>query len=440
MRERVGRTIARHALLQPGEALWVAVSGGVDSMVLLHVLRSLGHPVQVVHVDHGLRGPESDADRALVRDHCAQHGIPFHVEAVDVRAAMERMGGSVQMAARVERYAVFERLMNSGPHKLAMAHHADDVVETALMNLLQGMGQHGWKSIPVKRAGFIRPLIDQDRAAIERYAAEHGIPFRTDASNTDPKYLRSRVRSTLLPMLEELRPGVREVLHRNMRLARELDVLAQQRSAELLRSVRTDEDGVRHLPAELLLKSGAPHALLLTLLEGEGFHPDRIEAMVTALEDGRVGSSFFGNDVLVHVDRSELVLAPLPTESPSWTINDLAHPPHGLPMAIDHVDASDIGVGLVPTNVVAWFDASAIALPLELRPWRQGDRMQPAGMAGTKLISDVLIDAKVPLYRKHRVYVLADRERILWCCGLRMADGTKADPATGRVVRFIWQG
>ena len=168
MRERVARTIARHALLQPGEALWVAVSGGVDSMVLLHVLRSLGHPVQVVHVDHGLRGPESDADRALVRDHCAKHGIPFHVEVVDVRAAMERMGGSVQMAARAERYAVFERLMNSGPHKLAMAHHADDVVETALMNLLQGMGQHGWKSIPVKRAGFIRPLIDQDRAAIER--------------------------------------------------------------------------------------------------------------------------------------------------------------------------------------------------------------------------------------------------------------------------------
>jgi len=438
MRERVARTIARYALLQPGEPLWVAVSGGVDSMVLLQLLHVMGHPLRAVHVDHALRGAESDADRELVREQCAALGVPLQVEQVDVQAAMDRSGGSVQMAARAERYALFERLLSKGPHKLAMAHHADDVVETALMNLLQGMGLHGWRSIPVAHAGYIRPLVDVDRVSIEQYAALHRIPFRNDASNADPKYLRGRVRSTLLPLLEDLRPGAREVLRRNMRMARELDALAQQHLAALVQEVRTDADGAKHVSAELLNQCGAPHMLLLALLEGHGFHPDRLAAMIIALEDKRVGSRFEGDDLVVHVDRGGLVIAPRPQEPRSWVIRDLSSPPNDMPMLIQRVEAADIGSVTSPN--VAWFDEAALSLPLEFRPWRHGDRMQPAGMSGSKLISDILIDAKVSMHRKPQVYVLADRDRIVWCCGLRMADGTKAHLATGKVVRCTVMG
>ena len=155
--------------------------------------------------------------------------------------------------------------------------------------------------------------------------------------------------------------------------------------------------------------------------------------MVIAWEDKRVGARFEGDDVVVHVDRDGLVVAPRPMELRSWIIHDPSSPPTDIPVHIQRVEASD--VGSLSSPYVVWFDEAALVLPLEFRPWRHGDRMQPAGMSGTKLVSDILIDAKVPMHRKPQVYVLADHDRIVWCCGLRMAEGTKADQATSRVLR-----
>lgn len=433
MLEVVRLFIHQHALLEQGAPVWVAVSGGVDSMVLLTVLHQLGHPVQAVHIDHGLRGADSAADRALVVAYCAELGIPLHVEEVDVGVEVERSNSSVQMAARSLRYRVFHRLVHQGPERLAMAHHADDAMETTLMNLMQGMGTRGWQGIPVRSGPFIRPLLTSTRADIIEAARILRVPWREDASNSDPAYLRARVRKELVPLMEDLRPGVRTVMYRNVELARELDLLAKQRINELVAHLRPDAEGVLRITFDALRASLAPRVLLHTLLEGRGYHPDRIADMVRVMEQGKVGARFPGEGVEVLADREAFLIVPFQQALGEWTIHDPFRPPTGMPLDMRSVHASDIDANAGP-NVV-WLDIDRLVLPLVVRPWRAGDRLLPAGMTGSKLISDVLIDAKVPRHLKDRTLVLCDAERILWCCGIRASGMARASANTQRVLR-----
>jgi tRNA(Ile)-lysidine synthase len=438
MLDALPRSIGRYALLNDGEPVWVAVSGGVDSMVLLSVLHRLGYAVRAIHIDHGLRGPESAADRALVESYCVVRQIPILVEEVDVKAEMERSRASTQMAARALRYAVFRRAVQRGPHVLAMAHHADDVVETMLMNLMQGMGLRGWQGIPVRSGPFIRPLVHCSRADILAYAQVHHVPFREDASNSDPAYLRARVRHELLPLMESLRPGARSVMYRDQLLARELDHLAKHRIAELVADLHPDEQGVLRIPFTMLRTCQAPHAVLRALLEGKGYHPDRIADMVHAMDQGKVGAHFPGDGVDLLVDRQDLLLVPIQGEPQEWTIHDTHDPPPDMPLHIGSVDGADIIEDAGP-NVI-WLDEERVVLPMKLRPWKAGDRLRPSGMKGSKLVSDVLIDAKVPGHLKDRTYVLCDATRILWCCGLRASEEARARASSARVLRLEWWG
>ena len=436
MIDKVRHTILGHGLIQASEPVWVAVSGGVDSMVLLHVLQSLGHPCRVAHVDHGLRGEASDGDRAFVEAHCAEHGLPIEVVRVDVEARAEATGESKQMAARALRRAWFHQLMERGPQKLATAHHADDAVETFFLGLIQGMGARGWGSIPVQKDGIIRPLIAVTREEILGYAREHDIRWREDASNIEEAYLRNRVRHELLPMLERWRPGTQRTIARNVRLFGELDQLARAAGENALNGIVPEADGTLRIPIERILGS-TPLLVLHHLLRGQGFHPDRLDDMLQAMRDGRTGTRFPGEGLEVFVDRRRLVLAPQKPR-PTWVITAPDAVPAGAPISFLSCPAS--GVGSDPSNAIAWLDADSLSFPLQLRPWRAGDRMRPEGLGGSKLISDILTDAKVPRDTKERTYVLADAERMIWLCGWRLAEGVKATPMSTNVLRVEWSG
>ena len=223
MLAEVERYIRRERMLEAEQPVLVAVSGGVDSMVLLHVLRALGHPCEVGHVDHGLRGAESDADRAFVEEHCRVNDIPFRVTKVDPKASAKGMEVSVQMAGRELRYAWFAELLKELGRPLAMGHHRDDATETLFINLLRGTGAHGWASIPPVSGNIVRPLLCVDRDAILTYAREDQVQFREDSSNADPKYLRNRIRHELLPLIEAMRPGAHKAIARSVDLLRETD-------------------------------------------------------------------------------------------------------------------------------------------------------------------------------------------------------------------------
>lgn len=291
MLDRVRDTIRERGLLHPGEPLWVAVSGGVDSMVLLHVLRTLGHPCHVAHVDHGLRGAESDADSEFVRAHCERLGVPFAVRRVDVTGRAASTGESTQMAARALRLEWFNEVVQQGPHKMAMAHHVDDVIETFFLGLMQGMGAKGWGSIPARSGSFIRPLLEVSRTQILAYAEAHLIGWREDASNSSDAYLRNRIRHELLPLLEGWRPGTHKAMARNMRLFGELGELAAQAGARTLEGVLPEADGTLRIPFARITDT-TPVLVLHHLLRGKGFHPDRFDDMLEAIRRVTQGRIF----------------------------------------------------------------------------------------------------------------------------------------------------
>ncbi len=441
MLAEVRRLIRRERMLKPGEPLWVAVSGGVDSMVLLHVLRELGHPCHVAHVDHGLRGAESDADRAFVEEQAKCLGLPLRSVRVDPMAAAE--GISVQMAARELRYAWFKELLREGPANMALGHHRDDSAETLVLNLMRGIGAHGWAGIPavteLEEGRICRPLLGVGREQIMEYAVANRITFREDASNTDPKYLRNRVRAEVLPLMEAMRPGARRTMARGAELLKELAAAAERQLAREAEGLATDGSGVLCIPIERLEGSAAPKLLLMRLLSGIDLHPDLIDQLLEAVRDRSTGARFHAGGVRISVERTQVVVDREPDGFPTFGISRSdkeeggAGPFHWRICAPAEVDLSE-GMN------TAWLDLGNLEFPLTLRPWQTGDRMRPIGLGGSKLISDILIDAGTSRKDKACTYVLRSGEKVVWLAGYRVAEGFSPGPGTEKVLRvtFFW--
>lgn len=432
--ERVRRFMRRERMLQPGEPVHAAVSGGVDSMVLLHVLRRIGHPCSVLHADHGLRGAESDADRAFVEAHCERLGIPFRTERLEVATHAAGKGISVQMAARELRYAFFDEAMRSERRRTALAHHQDDAVETLLIHLMRGAGASGWAAIPPVNGAYIRPLLAVPRAAIERYAAEEGVAYREDRSNTDPKYLRNRIRHELLPLMEAIRPGAGRALARSVGALREL----QRAGEEALRAeqhglLAGGEDRIPFAPVE---RSAMPMLLLNRLLRHRGFHPDQLDRLHDAILDRTTGAEFVAGGWRAVVDREAVILGREERSPAALVIH--APQPSGSGAGFRWSLSRGEGCSAPSSKDAAVLDADRLHFPLELRPWRPGDRIRPIGLRGSKLVSDILIDAKVPKPLKDSAYVLVDGDgTIAWLAGHRVGEGYQATPYSERVLTII---
>lgn len=433
MLDRVRRTIAQHGLIPEGGKVLVAVSGGVDSMVLLHVLKELGHDLVVGHVDHHLRGAESDADRDFVMAHCAAIGVACHVRHVDPATFAERSGRSVQMAARDLRLlALREMAVEAGASAIATAHHADDALETLLLNLIRGTGVNGWASIPVIGNGFIRPMIEVPRQEIATHAIRNGIAFREDRSNRDPKYLRNRVRHELLPLMDALRPGATAAARRSAALLRDLvGVAGDALQADLGPALQVGGNVSLHR----VLATGHPRLALQWLLRDQAPHPDVIDDLLAAITSGRHGARFDLAGGVLWVERDHLLLA-APAE------------PRPEVILADERDRADVplrfrrraGNQRTRSAGSACFDPAAVSFPMVLREWRAGDRMRPTGMTGSKLVSDILTDDKVDHAVRERALVLESGGRIIWLVGHRVDASAAVTDATREVLEVECTG
>ncbi len=435
--DAVERFIRRERLLAPREALFVAVSGGIDSMVLLHVLRRLGHACTVLHVNHGLRGAESDGDEAFVRAHCEQTGIAFRSANVDVDALKAEEPVSTQMAARLLRYEWLDEILSPiGAARCALGHHADDVVETLFINLLRGTGRGGWGAMGPRRGDYIRPLLLVHRADIEAYAREQGIQWREDSSNTSEQYQRNRIRHELLPLLESIRPGAQRTIARSTRLLRHLTQLGDEAIHRFHEQEPVSHDFTQRIPFASL--EGDEHAwiYLYYTLRGLGFHPDVVDRVHDAVAERVTGATFESARYQVLVDREVLIMKLLKPTNAAWTRIDL-QAANGSGNGFDWGMESGPPAEIPATMLVAVLDADRLGDPLILRPWRPGDRMRPIGLGGSKLISDILIDAKVPRTEKDSVHVLVNGDGgIAWLVGHRIGEGYQASATTRRTLRI----
>lgn len=400
MRDAVAALLAQHGLA-PSAKVLVAVSGGVDSVVLAHVLRALGFDISMAHMNYGLRGADSDADQAFVESLGAAWDVPVHVKQVELES-----GANIQLAARSARYVWFEELQTAHEYTwVATGHHAHDHLETVLFRLMRGTGNAGLVGIPVVRDRIVRPLRNTPKPLLLDYAKQHKLAWREDASNASDAYTRNRIRHHVVPILEARDP---EVVQRM--LATSEQALEQERAVQALADAWESELVV--LPAEELWSR---NPLLWELLKRRGFTSGQSDQVVglRAADSGKAVRS--ATHVAVqHGGVVHLLAAPKAAPA-SISIPDLA----ALQRVFDvqMFAADEVPKVFFERNAFFVADPNALEFPLVLRRWEEGDRIAPLGMQGTKLLSDVFGQAKVPVYARGHVPVLAGPQGVLWIAG-----------------------
>ncbi len=427
------------------ESVIVAVSGGVDSMVLLDLLlKERGLKLIVGHFNHGLRGEESDDDETFVAERARTCGVPFHAGRGDTSGEAKRRGVGIQEAARDLRYGFLERLRDAaGGGRIATGHHADDNAETILLHLFRGAGVQGMSGIPVARAGIIRPLLFAQREEIEEYARNENIPFRTDSSNAKDGYTRNAVRHHVLPLLKELvSPAVVENINRSGDNFRALAAYLQEETQKALAACTIDRnaDGLHLSVRELLARPliFRQHAVLAALEEVSGALPgsDRVQAVLGLLGNDPGATVTVGGGTEALRNRGELVIR-LQGEKAGFSIPvnpGQEYTISGFRFATELVDSRGPSAG----GGTEYADAGQTGTRgMTLRSWREGDSFMPLGMSGRKKISDFFIDEKVPLYEKHRIPILlTEGGEVIWVCGMRLDDRFKITPGTRRVLKL----
>jgi tRNA(Ile)-lysidine synthase len=457
--ETLKTTVRSQELLHRGDRVLVGVSGGPDSLALLHALHRLvpefGWQVFAVHVDHQLRGKASAEDAEFVEQICAEWGIPCRVIRVDVAGHLRLHGGNKQDVARKLRYQAFRQAADQWDvDALALAHHADDQVETILMRLLRGTGVSGLAGMPYIRPWegrrLIRPLLDVYRKEIEAYCEEHALSPRLDESNRSDVYTRNRVRWKLIPELQQYNPRVKEALLQLSRVVgAEEDWWREQVDRAWSRVVRKKGkneivlDRNRLLDLHVALQRRVIKLILNCLLEEEAneatmdtveqirhlaAHPEP-SARIDLPGHFRAERQYdllmiaVGNDVPVEP------LAPVRLHVPGETMIPGLSGRFVCRVTDKRLDAEYL------RGVWAVFDADALTLPLWVRTRRPGDRIRPIGLNGTTKVKDLLISSKIPRRERDRLPIVLHGETIVWIPGVRRSDWA---PVTANTRRFLY--
>lgn len=408
-------------MIPEGDMPLLGVSGGVDSMVMLHLFYHSGFRFAVAHCNFGLRGKEADGDEQLVSAYCSEKGIPFHRVNFRTEAYSRENGISIQMAARELRYRYFDKLCKENRYCcVAIAHNRDDLVETLLLNLARGTGLKGLSGIKPISGNVIRPLLFATRKEILAYARERGVEFREDSSNASVKYKRNFIRHRVLPLLRELNPSVDRVIAQTADHLQEAFGLVHaemERIRGYVLTVRQDE--VFFSVKKLSREQGARYFLVEELARF-GFSPAASEQAMELL-NAETGRKIESSTHILFRNRDSLVLSPKRTqltgEYEISATDRLLTAPLGLSLEFfPDVSLTDID----PSPDVALLDYDKLCFPLQLRIWQPGDWFIPLGMSGKKKVSDFLVDLKVPLSTKERVFILLSAGEVVWVVGYRI--------------------
>lgn len=442
--EAVGRTISRWQMIGAGQRLLVAVSGGADSTALLAALLELGYPVLAAHLNHGWRGSESDRDEAAVRDLAAALGVPLVVEPWPEHVPAESGGGLEEQARRVRYAFLLRRAAEHGCARIATGHTRDDQVETVVLRIERGCGIEGLAGIlPRREDGVIRPLLEASREQVLAYLEERGLSHVEDSSNRNLRFDRNRIRFSLLPELRRRAPDLDARLARLAAMAvsarrRERDVAAR------LLETAVDSNGRLDL-GRFAARQPAVRALA-------------VRAWLARVRGDlrRIGRAHLRD--IVDCDRSG-ASASVPGGGRVWNehgwlrfaaASPRLDPPETIPLApgilIETADRWRLAATDVETPAAAIelprdlseavADYDRLPLPLAVRTWRPGDRIRPLGMRGSRKLSDVFIDAKVPRWQRSRLPIVEAGGQILWIPGVIRSSLAAIQPTTARILRL----
>lgn len=450
---RVVRTIREQQLFRPGDTLIVALSGGADSTALLDLLGRLpGFDLRLVaaHLNHCLRGVESDGDEEFCRRLADDHGVPIEILRVDVKQFAATGGLNLEDAGRRARIAFLEQMREKYcATAIVTAHHGDDQAETVLMRLLRGSGMTGLSGMQYRnRRGHIRPLLDVTRAEIERYLAELGLAWREDASNRDLDFLRNRIRHELLPLLEQYNPAIRRTLTATAALLSYenalLDSLAEQAFETCWHSSHDSSlvcgiaEFKEHPPA--LQRRMLRHACLRLAGNLEGFthgHMESVRQLTDSLRPNAritlpqgIGAMREYDNIVLRLDQQEAAVI---AEDVIILAPGSYHLPWGGTLEVE-ICVGPVDFNQMPADVTC-FDMARTPFPWRVRCFRAGDRIVPFGMTGRKKVKDVFIDRKIPLPDRRRIPLVFCGDELIWIAGVCVSESCRIAHADADLVK-----
>lgn len=413
--------------------LLLAVSGGLDSMVLLHLFQELKFDIAIAHCNFQLRGVESFGDQKFIQDYADANGVPIYVTQFDTEAFARDYKLSTQVAARALRYNWFYELLEEDNFDYILtAHHADDNLETFLINFTRGTGLEGLTGIPVENDKIIRPLLFLTRDEIDEYAKEHEIKWREDSSNASDKYVRNKIRHHLIPILKELNPNFMTSFLKTENYLQQSQSMVEDAASMIYQQVAREEGGQVHFDLSKLLQLSNYQSYLYQWLKEFGFTAwDDIYDLV----NGQSGKQVFASGYRLLKDRDSLIVCPVTEEETTAEFHISENQREvNIPLKLSLCKVSDISI---ESNKTIFVNADQIVYPLVIRKWKTGDVFMPFGMDGkSKKVSKFFKDEKLSLIEKENTWILCSGEQIVWVIGMRADHRFRTVNATKNILKI----
>ena len=441
MLHRIGKYISQNRLLEKDRLQLVALSGGADSVALLHVLLNLGYHVEAMHCNFHLRGEESNRDERFCQKLCERLGVKLHVAHFDTHAYAQLHHVSIEMAARELRYSYFRQLRHDlQADAICVAHHRDDQAETVLLNIIRGTGIAGLGGMKARNGDIARPMLCVTRHEIEDYLTLIGQPYVTDSTNLVADVTRNKLRLEVLPLLRQINPNITEALNSTAQHCQEAALMVQEGCFRHAKAALS-QPGSYALSA--IMHSPSPQQLLFHIFSENGISPSLVSQVydVITYQTDNTGRQWQSNGMTVLLDRGNLIIEKQHEAFPEMRIpicGNYVVDNHGRLSVAESMHTPDFHID--PDPMLAVMDAGKVVFPLIVREVRPADRFRPLGMRGTKLVSDFLTDRKLSLLEKQRQLCIADATgTILWLVGQRLSDCCKVTSDTIKLLslRYI---
>ncbi len=427
--------INQHNLCTVNHTVLLAISGGVDSMVLLHILQTLGYSVAVAHCNYQLRGNASDADEALVTQYCKENNITIFTKKMDTATYMAEHKIGLQEAARTLRYSWFATIINPTtnlPYQyIATAHHANDNVETVLMNICKGTGIAGLRGILPKQTNIIRPLLYATKAQIEAYSTTHNIQYLTDASNATNKYSRNYMRNQVLPLLAQQYPQIVNNIVQNIDRCTDIEHLYTEIVNNKIKKITEQKGNELHIPLLKLTKEKAYKTLLYEIVKPYNFTTNQL-AEIIKLFKANNSSYITSTTHQIIKNRNWLIITTLTTTEANNIIIEANT--NIINFALGKIEIlTTHNLTVINDANTACIDAALLTFPLLLRPFRKGDYFYPLGLPKKKKIARFMIDNKLSKTQKENTWVLENNGLVIWVVGHRIDDRYKVTANTNAI-------
>ncbi|MDR2840228.1 MAG: tRNA lysidine(34) synthetase TilS [Paludibacter sp.] len=419
--QKVEKYIKNQRLIDAGAKVIIGVSGGADSTALLYALQSLGYDCVVAHCNFQLRDKEADRDEQFVKNLAENLKLPIEIIRFDTKNYAATNNISIEMAARDLRYNFFDKLTDRYNAKfIAVAHHADDNIETMLLNLIRGTGIAGLKGMPIRNGKVVRPLLCCNRTEILQFLAALNIKYVEDSSNREEIYKRNRIRNIIIPELEKINPAVRQTLYESISVFDETRQIFDIKIAEIKAEIITQKDNNFEININKIKDLPYKDTVLYEILSEFGFNKAQISEISECLTENS-GQIFYSKKYKLLHNRDLLTIQTITDfQNIEVEINEnqtqIALP---IRLKISAIDRTDNFI--IPRHSdVACLDAAKVKFPLTIRQWHEGDWFIPYGMKNRKKLSDFFIDNKISRFEKEKIFVILSQNRIVWIAGLRI--------------------